>query len=574
MRHKHGPRKCHLKKRVSGSTPDSTTGRRIRTKLLRNYLNMVRESLQFSIENEKLRDVDDMLRMHTFHRRDEDSTTQLTSKITWSLFYIDKNRRDNPLHYACRLGKTCFIDLLLDTGEFDVNAANNSLEQDTPLCIACDGGWLDTVKLLIERGANVNIENGRHKTPLILATELIHPYDSQMCMLLMNAGAQVNTITRNRNTVMLSASKFGNIDLIDSLVQAGAEINIHFNDGATPLMRACYYNYIELVRYLLEKQTPIEAVNLRLETALYIAAFRGHYNIVKLMVDEYNANLNCEDIDGDTPLTVACYEEKPEVIKYLLERGAQVNKPGVRGDSPLHIAVSNCNNSVVSELIRRGALVDALNMDNETPLHIATRQNSLAILESLCWRATQLNGLSNYGNTPFRNLLENLSNSGVKLGMAACLIRAGCDVRKSFLQSVDSIGVCHFNSSPLECLFKFELSLDGFNDDNYLEYLAKNRHLTKLLVELVQLVVKSGYRPRMSDLKLYKQSWLHFSLKNTNNERGVALVEALLFNKFNRPNYLIDLCRVQIRNMLVKPLANSVQSLNISKQLKSFLLFE
>ncbi len=191
---------------------------------------------------------------------------------------------DNLLHYACRHGKTCLIDLLVEEARFNINQRNRSPEQDTPVSIAVDLGWLDTVKFLVSRGGRVNTENARFKTPLILATELKYPYDVGMCRLLLDSGAHVNWTTRNRNTVMFSACKFGNLELMEVLLSRGGDLNVQSKDGASPLMHACYYNCLEMVGFLLRHSAQIEMRNLRHETALYIAAFRGHFKIVQLLV--------------------------------------------------------------------------------------------------------------------------------------------------------------------------------------------------------------------------------------------------------------------------------------------------
>ncbi len=141
-----------------------------------------------------------------------------------------------------------------------------------------------TVKFLVSRGGRVNTENARFKTPLILATELKYPYDVGMCRLLLDSGAHVNWTTRNRNTVMFSACKFGNLELMEVLLSRGGDLNVQSKDGASPLMHACYYNCLEMVGFLLRHSAQIEMRNLRHETALYIAAFRGHFKIVQLLV--------------------------------------------------------------------------------------------------------------------------------------------------------------------------------------------------------------------------------------------------------------------------------------------------
>lgn len=528
-------------------------------------------------------------------------------KINWRLFYIDSENKDNPLHYACRLGKTCLIDLLLDSGYFSIDDVNNSFETDTPLTIACDLGWIDTAKILIARGANVNYENRKSKTPLILASELVYSYDTEMCKILISNGALVNKVTSNGNTVLLSASKFGNMELISLLLHANANINRQYNDGASPLMRACYYNYPNLVNYLLEHRANIECKNVRNETPLYIASFRGFIEIARILVDKFNANVNCEDIDGDTPLSVACYEERTHIISYLLRKGAIVNKHGIRGDTPLHIAVSNCSNESVMELIKYGANVDALNGDKETPLHIVTRQNRIEILNTLLLHAKQLDICSSLTKrTPFKNLMDNIQID--KLEMAICLIKAGCNVNLSYNQfsftctnvyqqtntSIvirnqteysQTFSLINSKESPFKWLFKINKNKFKFyeklsqtaNTANSIEgvfdYNLSNNSAFRAMLMLVDLIFKAGYRINQNDMLIYKESWVYGYL-STHDLKTKALFDYYFVENLNKPSLLVNLCRARIRSCLVKPIFNSISLLHIPIELKSFLNLE
>lgn len=124
--------------------------------------------------------------------------------MDWSehrrLLHIDNIGENNALHYASRLGKTCFIDMFLETNMFAIDEPNHSVRRDTALGLACEHGWLDTAKVLIARGADVNYENACGKTPLILATELVAPYDLELARMLVENGADVNQLTQgNKN---------------------------------------------------------------------------------------------------------------------------------------------------------------------------------------------------------------------------------------------------------------------------------------------------------------------------------------------------------------------------------------
>jgi ankyrin repeat protein len=230
---------------------------------------------------------------------------------------------DNALHYACRLGKDKLIKTFANSGQFDINETNN--DGDAPLHIAVDCGCIEVVRQLIVLGAKVNCQNKKFKTPLILATELISPYDMNIFDLLVSHGACVDSHTNNGNCALLSASKFGNFDLIRILIDLKANLNLKFHDGTTALMRASYYNYANIVGILLEHGASVNDTNKRNETPVYIASFRGNYDIVRVLID-HGANIDLEDIDGDTPLAVACYENRTNVISLLLKNNASVNK--------------------------------------------------------------------------------------------------------------------------------------------------------------------------------------------------------------------------------------------------------
>ena len=522
-----------------------------------------------------------------------------SGNFNWQRFYL-KNGKDNALHYATRLGKTDIVQFLLNTGHFQVNETNNSEEADTPLTIACDLGWLDTAKLLIERGADVDYENKKNKTPLILATELIMPFDLLICKILIKRGAHVNRRTRNGNSVLLNATKYGNLELIGALVEgANADVNQAFIDGTTALMRACYYNYHNLAVSLLQSGADVEAKNTRNETALYIACFRGNLDIVQLLVENHEARVNISDLDGDTPLSVACYEDKNQVIRFLLQNDAcRVNTRGIRGDTPLHIAVSNCSNDIVQMLIEKGADVDAVNNENETPLHIAARHSRIDTIQTLLRHAKRLDVVSKYKMTAYKNLVVSLQAE--KIMMAVSLMKAGCDTSLSFndqeqlaqdhgadeLRHQSTSMIPSSEVSPFEHIMKFcdetchqiARHLDPLNaliwESLKPAIQSGQPDLNRVLaatVNAIQLLIKSGYKPTQLDKDRYLESHFRSSFRSSN--LGNRL-EKLLGVKSNSPARLVDICRLEIRRRVHKPLSSSISQLEIPRHLQSFLYFD
>ena len=72
---------------------------------------------------------------------------------------------------------------------------------------------------------------------------------------------------------------------------------------------------------------------------------------------------------GDTPLLLAAFHNKPEIVKQLLAAGANVNQLNKEGDTPLIIATAYGYDEVVNELINGGANVNAKGKRELSPLH-------------------------------------------------------------------------------------------------------------------------------------------------------------------------------------------------------------
>ncbi len=162
---------------------------------------------------------------------------------------------------------------------------------------------------LLKRGASVDDLHSYNRTPLIVASGYHHPGNIEI---LLKAGANVRAQDTNNNTALLTHLSEGKVsfDIVRLLVNAGADVNHKNGDGYTPIFYAVLNGNEYIARFLISKGAKL---NERLpENSIPWQ----YYN---------NASLHDAYGGGVTPLMIAAALGHTEIVKILLESGADVN---------------------------------------------------------------------------------------------------------------------------------------------------------------------------------------------------------------------------------------------------------
>ena len=156
-------------------------------------------------------------------------------------------------------------------------------------------------------------------------------------------------------------------------------------EGCTPLWGAAATGHLDVVRLLIEQNADVDSKTSTGSTPLRVAAYHGHLDVVRLLVDS-GADVNVRSSrDNSTPLIVACYCGRSSVATYLINRGAIINLQCKDGSTALHNAVLGGHLKVVSELLAFGAS-QLPNNQGLTPLLFACDKGSIEIVEYLIKR--------------------------------------------------------------------------------------------------------------------------------------------------------------------------------------------
>ncbi len=200
----------------------------------------------------------------------------------------------------------------------DVNLSTS--DGKTALMLAAQEGRADLIRALLGAGATINSTNTRGGTALMYAAVVGDPTTVE---LLLAYGAAINVQSSNGWTALMIASVKGYDELVRLLLSRGANANLRDIYGWTPLMRAAYENRLTVVRSLLASQSiEVNTANDNGATALHQAARGGYVQIVRLLIDN-GADLEAKDLRGQTPAMLARAQGHAEVADMIKRSLAQ-----------------------------------------------------------------------------------------------------------------------------------------------------------------------------------------------------------------------------------------------------------
>jgi ankyrin repeat protein len=223
------------------------------------------------------------------------------------------------------------------------------------------------------------------------------------------APADINARQSDGSTALLWAVYEADADRVSTLLKAGADVSIGNEFGATPLSEAARTGNTRILAMLLKAGANPRAVNQEGETALHTVARTGNIESAKLLL-KAGANVNARENWGQqTPLHWAASQNQPDMIRFLLSKGA---------DPDARAAVRDWQRRVTAE----GRPKD-MNRGGFTPLLFAARDGFVASVQALLQGKADINLPDPDGTTPLLLTLINGHWDTAKL-----LIESGANV--------------------------------------------------------------------------------------------------------------------------------------------------
>ncbi|KAI1014433.1 hypothetical protein LB504_012069 [Fusarium proliferatum] len=290
---------------------------------------------------------------------------------------VECGTNGSPLHVACFRGYQDIVEELLQHGA----SPQCGSKFQSAIQAASQGGHEDIVLSLIKHDAFINSEDD-YEQALQMATEygfikvidqLLKPEfkhfldkdtpDKHKMRLAkaIKAGqlfvlqrqiskASPGVVDTFPKDAVAIAALYGHTDMVKYLLEQGLDIEAEGQFG-TPLRSACLMNRRSTVEELLKSGAKINTEEQK-GNALYVAAAKGHVDIVRILLDE-DADLHQKTGSCGTALHAAAYHGHRKVVEMLLDAGANVHAAGSSPDA-FHAAAEGGHQNIIMLFLERG----------------------------------------------------------------------------------------------------------------------------------------------------------------------------------------------------------------------------
>lgn len=314
---------------------------------------------------------------------------------------------NTPMHYAAEWKLNNAITALVEKGS-SVNAQNANGQ--TPLFSAVHADSPDGIALLIRNGAQKNARDYLGNTPLHTSIR----WDTfNAARTLIASGVDIDPQNLAGKTPLAEAAYSGKMQMITLLLNNGANINASDATGKTVLIDAIQSGKPETVRTLLERGASVQVQEMYGRNAYHFAAESGDIEMITIireaggnaMARDKNgrtpltlvlnstddiiqavlgSNKDISDSDGNTPIHIAVTQKvPPEKLRLLVSMGYPINRRNSNGLTALAEAANLGQADLLRVLLENGANPYITDNKGECAVSFALRNGNKLLLEDI-----------------------------------------------------------------------------------------------------------------------------------------------------------------------------------------------
>jgi len=397
---------------------------------------------------------------------------------------IEKGAQSYSLHAAIHQGDVERVKQLLKDGA-DINKLDMR-EWQTPLMYAVSAENPEMVRFLISNGADVNHINPRGSTPL---TQTAFLGDIEMVKLLLEHGADIHYMRDDGYSVLTTAIQSRNLDIVKFFVNKGFDVNGKKDSRYAPLAVALHLNTMDsddyaIARYLIDEGADISIKEFGRETLFERALFFGNFKAIDLLAAN-GAKFDESVLISYNELHYSVYFGNKSRAEKCLKLGDDINEAVRPKDStPLHFAIFGRQPDMIPWLIDKGADPNLKTEDDLTPLALAIREGQKEAAENLINNGADVNTQVKYNKSLLAYAIDEDN-----LEIASLLIDHRADITQSrYGSTVLHYAIHEEKYEAVEMLLNKDIALDKLDPSSKPQALLmaiqnRDEKILKLLLE-------------------------------------------------------------------------------------------
>eukprot|EP01084_Bolivina_argentea_P018415 34291_1 len=364
---------------------------------------------------------------------------------------------------------------LLDNWNVDTDRNGNSF-----LLTVQENNYIECMKLLIEMGADLNIQDKNGKGALIFA---IIEGNLEVLKLLIENGANINITDKHGITPLMAAVLSRQINCVKMLVEHNANVNLKNKVGATALMHSLDKGYNEITKIIMQSSDIDLSITDNFDRhALLIAIAFGNIECTKLFIKR-GVNVDWKASKGLNALQLSIWKGYTNIVEWLIQANADINIKNDLGATPLMYAVEG-QLACTKILVNYKANLHEIDLSNRNALYYSCKYGDVETTSLLLECNAQVNIKENDdGYTPFL-----VATSRNHLEIAKLLIKYKANINAKDSKNRTALILASSNGHLKMVQFLLSLDIDinnkDVNQDDALSHSFRQgySHVTKLLL--------------------------------------------------------------------------------------------
>ncbi|KAL3877486.1 hypothetical protein ACJMK2_035186 [Sinanodonta woodiana] len=443
----------------------------------------------------------------------DNNDVETVKQILTGDFDVDfQYRSQTALQLAVKQGCHEICKLLIKKGA-NVNMADAEL--NNLLNMACWRGYLDIAKLLVDNNAGIDDRNIHGSTPL--NTCAFRGY-TDILLLLLQAKCNPDLPNDHGLTPLHTATKLCNKEIVQMLILGGCDVNKMDFERRTPLMMAAELGYCDIARLLLKG----------VDSSLEDKQGGGGSNFQ----DKWRgADPNLQDKRGATACFEAASMGHVEVLNELICAKADLNLPITKGTSPLLESIYTNHLDVALRLIQGGCNVDQTDRCNQAPIHAAValvskyfneeKATMMSLIRALVEAGCDLNVGDQLGERP---LYQSVCGGDHELTKYLLDRKADPTVITNKGEGILHAGVYGNNSDLMELLLKAGCPINVVNERG--EHPLMTAVLNHSDIKIVRSLIEAGSDLNLQCKQAHNMTTLHRAILHYYSEAALLLIDS------------------------------------------------